>query len=40
MLLLRSKYLYETNTTGTSQFRIKTKELWFLKVLCIRYKIN
>jgi hypothetical protein len=29
MLLLRSKYLYETNTTGTSQFGIKTKELWF-----------
>jgi hypothetical protein len=31
MLLLRSKYLYETNATGTSQFRIKTKELWFFE---------
>jgi hypothetical protein len=28
MLLLRSKYLYETNATGMSQFGIKTKELW------------
>jgi hypothetical protein len=27
MLLLRSKYLYEINATGTSQFGIKTKEL-------------
>jgi hypothetical protein len=27
ILLLRSKYLYETNATGMSQFRIKTKEL-------------
>jgi hypothetical protein len=27
MLLLRSKYLYEANATGTSQFRIKTEEL-------------
>jgi hypothetical protein len=27
MLLLRSKYLYETNVTRTSQFGIKTKEL-------------
>jgi hypothetical protein len=29
MLLLRSKYLYETNATGTSQFEFKTKVLWF-----------
>jgi hypothetical protein len=29
MLLLHSKYLYDTNATGTSQFGIKTKELWF-----------
>jgi hypothetical protein len=28
MLLLRSKYLYETNATGTSLFGIKTEELW------------
>jgi hypothetical protein len=27
VLLLRSKYLYETNATGTSQFGIKMKEL-------------
>jgi hypothetical protein len=26
MLLLSSKYLYETNATGTSQFGIKTEE--------------
>jgi hypothetical protein len=25
MLLLHSKYLYETNATGTSQFGIKTE---------------
>jgi hypothetical protein len=29
MLLLHSKYLYETNATGTSQFGIKTKGLCF-----------
>jgi hypothetical protein len=28
MLLLRSKYLYEANVTGASQFEIKTEELW------------
>jgi hypothetical protein len=28
MLLLCSKYLYEANATGTSQFGIKTEELW------------
>jgi hypothetical protein len=27
ILLLYSKYLYETNATGMSQFRMKTKEL-------------
>jgi hypothetical protein len=27
MLLLRSKYLYEANATGTSQFEIKTEEI-------------
>jgi hypothetical protein len=32
-LLLRSKYLYETNATGMSQFRIKTKELWISKII-------
>jgi hypothetical protein len=26
-LLLHSKYLYETNATGTSQFDVKTEEL-------------
>jgi hypothetical protein len=35
MLLLRSKYLYETNTTGTSEIRIKTKKLWIYKVLSV-----
>jgi hypothetical protein len=40
MLLLRSKYLYETNATWTSQFRIKTEELWISKILCAKYKIN
>jgi hypothetical protein len=34
-LLLCSKYLYEANTTGTSQFGIKTKELWISKVLSV-----
>jgi hypothetical protein len=28
MLLLHSKYLYETNATETSQIGIKTRELW------------
>jgi hypothetical protein len=28
MLLLHSKYLYETNATGTSQFGIKMEKLW------------
>jgi hypothetical protein len=27
MMLLRSKYLYEANATGTSQIEIKTGEL-------------
>ena len=31
MLLLRSKYSYETNATGTSQFGIKTEVMNFLK---------
>jgi hypothetical protein len=31
MFLMRSKYLYETNATKTSQFWIKTKELWISK---------
>jgi hypothetical protein len=32
MLLLRSKYSYETNTTGTVQFRIKMGKLRISKV--------
>jgi hypothetical protein len=28
MLLLRSKYLFETNTTRMDQIGVKTKELW------------
>jgi hypothetical protein len=32
MFLLRSKYLYEANATRTSQFGIKTEELWISKV--------
>jgi hypothetical protein len=35
MLLLRSKYLYEANATGTDQFRIKTEELWISEVLSV-----
>jgi hypothetical protein len=35
MLLLRSKYLYEANTTGTSQFGNKTEELWISEVLSV-----
>jgi hypothetical protein len=27
-VLLRSKYLYETNTTWTDQIGVKTEELW------------
>jgi hypothetical protein len=33
MLLLGSKYLYEANATRTSQFGIKTKELWICEGL-------
>jgi hypothetical protein len=33
MLLLRSKYLYEANATGTSQFGIKMEELWISEVI-------
>jgi hypothetical protein len=29
MLLLRSKYLYETNATWTDQIGVKTRKLWF-----------
>jgi hypothetical protein len=29
MLLLSSKYLYETNVTGMSQIRFKVYKLWF-----------
>jgi hypothetical protein len=36
MLLLYSKYLYETNATGTSHFGIKMRKLWISEV----YKIN
>jgi hypothetical protein len=32
-VVTRSKYLYETNATGTSQFGIKTKELGIPKVI-------
>jgi hypothetical protein len=35
MLLMRSKYLYESNTTWTDQFGVKTKELWILQVIGI-----
>jgi hypothetical protein len=35
MLLLCSKYLYETNTTGTSQIGIKMNELWIYEVLSV-----
>jgi hypothetical protein len=28
---LRSKYLYKTNATGTSQVGIKTKKLWIFQ---------
>jgi hypothetical protein len=31
MLLFRSKYLYETNTTRTDQIRVITEELWISK---------
>jgi hypothetical protein len=40
MLLLRSKYLYEVNTTGTGQIGIKTKKLWISEVRMYCYKIN
>jgi hypothetical protein len=40
MLLLRSKYLYETNATGMSQIGIKTNKLWIYKVLSVGYKIK
>jgi hypothetical protein len=32
---MRSKYLYETNATETSQIEIKTKKLWIYKVLSV-----
>jgi hypothetical protein len=35
MLLLHSKYLYETNATGTGQIGIKTKKIWIYKVLSV-----
>jgi hypothetical protein len=39
-LLLRSKYLYECNATGTGQFGVKMGELWISEVLSGRYKTN
>jgi hypothetical protein len=33
MLLVRSNYLYEANVTRTSQFGIKTEELWISEVI-------
>jgi hypothetical protein len=38
MLLLRSKYLYEANTTGMGQIGIKTKKLWIFEVLSVGLK--
>jgi hypothetical protein len=35
MLLLRSKYLYETNATWTDQIGFKMKKLWIYKVLSV-----
>jgi hypothetical protein len=40
MLLLRSKYLYETNTTRTSQIRLKRRSYEFPKFVCACNKIN
>jgi hypothetical protein len=40
MFLLRSKYLYEANTTGTGQIGIKTKKLWIYKNCMCLYKIK
>jgi hypothetical protein len=33
MLLLRSKYLYETNATWTNQIGVQTEKLWISKVI-------
>jgi hypothetical protein len=33
MLLLRIKYWYEINATGTSQIGIKMKKLWIYEIL-------
>jgi hypothetical protein len=38
--ILCSKYLYEANTTKTSQFGIKTEELWISDVFSVWYGIN
>jgi hypothetical protein len=38
-LLLRSKYLYKANTTGTGRIGIKTEELWISEVLSVGLKI-
>jgi hypothetical protein len=40
MLLLRSKYLYEANATGTGQIEIKTEKLWIYKDYMCLYKIK
>jgi hypothetical protein len=40
MLLLRSKYLYETNELELVKSELKWKSYEFLKVLCIWHNIN
>jgi hypothetical protein len=40
MLLLRSKYLYETNELEWMKSYLKQRSYEFPKVLCIQYKIN
>ena len=39
MLLLRSKYFYEDNATGTNQVGVKTDEIWSKQVSRL-FRIN